>query len=99
MQKYIARIGHLNFSSAAELENFSKQYSQEAISLSREALELKLITTSDNSALLLGIYKNLEDAEIVLRRLKPWLAQFSEVYEQSFYLMGDLEFSYQKEEV
>ena len=38
MQKNIARIGRLNFSSAAELENFSKKYSQEAISLSREAL-------------------------------------------------------------
>ena len=59
---------------------------------------MKLITTSAESAVVTGIYRNSEDAEKVLERLQRWLAQFSEIYEQSFYLVGDVEFSYQSKE-
>ena len=98
MQKNIARIGHLNFRSSGELNNFAKRYSEDAPAFSQEALELKLITTSAESVVVIGIYKNSEEAERVLERLQHWLAQFSEIYEQSFYLVGDVEFSYQSKE-
>ena len=75
MQKNIARIRQLNFRFSEELHNFVKRYFEDAPTFSQQALELKLITTSAESAVVIGIYRNSEDAERVLERLQRWLAQ------------------------
>ena len=93
MQGNVSRIVHLDFSSKGELEEFVKRYSKEAPPLAEEALQLTLIKTTEESLIIVAIYKDDQDAEKVRRKLGPWVQKFSEVYKQSFSLMGEVKFS------